>query len=69
MARQKANHWRSATLTNILFMGGLAFGRILSLLFDGISAPFTKGLILELLFTFWGIYNLKKYGKQLNLKG
>ena len=59
----KPKHWQSATLINVIFMGGLAFGRIISLLFDGISIPFTKGLLLELFFMFWGIYNLKKYAK------
>ncbi len=54
-------HWRSATLVNIIFMGGLAFGRILSSFLDGFSIPFTKGLILELIFLIWGLYNLKYY--------
>ena len=57
----KPTHWKNATLINILFMGSLAFGRLLSFALDGISIPFTKGLILELFFMFWGIYNLKKY--------
>ncbi|WP_271768135.1 DUF4345 domain-containing protein [Aquimarina algiphila] len=25
---RKSEHWRNATLTNIIFMGGLAFGRL-----------------------------------------
>ena len=57
----KKSHWRSATILNIIFMGGLALGRILSSILDGISIPFTKGLLLELLFLVWGIYNLKKH--------
>lgn len=52
-------HWYHATLINVIFMGGLAFGRILSLLIDGISIPYSKGLALELFFMIWGIYNLK----------
>ncbi len=55
----KQEHWRHATLSNILFMGGLAFGRIISLVIDGISTPFTIGLILELLVMIWGFFNLK----------
>ena len=55
----KPKHWRTATLINVLFMGGLAFGRIVSTIFDGISEQFIVGLILELIFMVWGIYNLK----------
>ena len=55
----KAKHWKLATVTNIIFMGGLAFGRIVSIIFDGVSQQFTIGLILELLFMIWGINNLK----------
>lgn len=53
--------WYAATLCNILFMGGISFGRIISTLFDGASTLFTPALVLELLFCGWGIYNLKKY--------
>lgn len=59
----KPQHWRAATLTNIIFMGGLAFGRMLSLLIDGISIPYTKGMLLEFIFMIWGIYNLKMKAK------
>lgn len=55
----KASHWRSATISNVLFMGGLAFGRLISTLFDGVSPQFTVGLILETLMMLWGINNLK----------
>ncbi|MDO1514107.1 DUF4345 domain-containing protein [Maribacter confluentis] len=54
--------WYSATLCNVLFMGGISFGRIISTFLDGISTPFTPALFLELLFLGWGIYNLKRYG-------
>lgn len=53
--------WYAATLSNVLFMGGISFGRIVSTIFDGVSIPFTPALILELLFFAWGLYNLKKY--------
>ena len=59
----KPSYWRFATLTNILFMGGLSFGRIISTLFDGVSPQFTVALVLEILFFFWGIYNLKLYSQ------
>ena len=56
--------WRTATIANIFFMGGLAAGRIFGLLTDGIpSIYFSIGLVLELIFAFWGIINLKKYRK------
>ncbi|MEP0264649.1 DUF4345 domain-containing protein [Dokdonia sp.] len=55
----KPKHWQTATIINVLFMGGLAFGRIISTIFDGISSQYMIGLILELLFMIWGIYNLK----------
>ena len=57
----KPEYWRNATLICIIFMGGLAFGRIVSIIFDGIpSLPFSIGTILEILFMFWGIENLNK---------
>ena len=57
----KPKLWYAATLCNVLFMGGISFGRIVSTLFDGVSPLFTPALILELLFFGWGLYNLKKY--------
>jgi Domain of unknown function (DUF4345) len=36
LAIYKPEHWRNATLTSTLFMGGLAFGRIISIVLDGI---------------------------------
>ena len=54
-----SKHFKTATLVNILFMGGLAFGRILSTFLDGVSIQFTQGLIAELILAAWGIYNLR----------
>ena len=54
-------YWRSATITNVLFMSGLAAGRIVSLIADGVpSTLFLTGLVLELILACWGIWNLKK---------
>jgi hypothetical protein len=53
--------WYGATFINVLFMGGISLGRIISTLFDGVSIPFTPALFLELLFFGWGIYNLKTH--------
>lgn len=56
----KFEHWRNATLSNIIFMGGLAFGRMVSILVDGIpSVLFLIGTVMEILFMLWGILNLK----------
>jgi len=40
-------------------MGGLAAGRIVSTIFDGVSDQFIVGLVLEFIFLIWGIYLLK----------
>ena len=57
----KIKLWYAATVSNVLFMGGISFGRLVSTIVDGVSIPFTPALILELLFFVWGLYNLKKY--------
>ena len=63
----KPAHWRTATITNVFFMVGLATGRISSLIIDGIpSIPFSAGLALELTLGLWGIINLKKYKANLS---
>jgi hypothetical protein len=58
----KPAYWRTATMANVLFLLGLATGRLISLIIDGIpSSLFLIGLVLELLLGVWGIFNLKKY--------
>lgn len=60
----KPKFWITATVTNIVFMGGLAAGRLVSLAVDGVpSIYFSVGLLLELLFAFWGLKNIKAYGE------
>lgn len=59
----KENHWRSATLVNVLFMGGLAGGRLVSTVIDGWSLQYGSGMIAEAVFLWWGIWNLKFYKK------
>jgi hypothetical protein len=55
----KSHFWIASTIANILFMGGLAIGRIISIVFDGSpSVIFLIGLILEMLLAIWGIINL-----------
>ncbi|MEM9987333.1 MAG: DUF4345 domain-containing protein [Bacteroidota bacterium] len=60
MGMLKPQHWRNATLSNVIFMGGLAFGRLISTAIDGVSVQYTLGLVLELVFMAWGIYNLRR---------
>jgi len=60
MGAYNAKLWYAATVCIVLFMGGISFGRIISTLFDGVSSQFTLALILELLFFFWGLYNLRR---------
>ena len=58
----KPFHWRTATISNVFFMTGLALGRIISLVVDGVpSIAFSVGLALELTLALWGIRNLNKY--------
>ena len=64
----KPSQWQLATLTNVIFMGGLAFGRIISTLVDGISEQFMGGLILELIFMVWGFRNLKTIKRLKQIK-
>lgn len=57
----KKEFYITATITNILFMLGLGFGRIISIIFDGIpSTIFILGTFGELVLGFYGWYQLKK---------
>lgn len=64
IAAFKPKIWYGATVCNVLFMGGISFGRTVSTVVDGISPLFTPALILELLFFGWGLHNLKKYKEE-----
>jgi hypothetical protein len=56
----KLEHWRHATLSNIVFMGGLGLGRMASIIVDGLpSVAFLIGTVVEILFMLWGVLNLK----------
>ena len=53
--------WFTATITNIVFMGGLAFGRLLSLVLDGLpSKYFLAGLMVESALTLLALKSLKQ---------
>lgn len=56
----KSEYWKTATILNIVFMLGLATGRFLSLIVDGIpSTPFALGLVGELTLGLFASYQLK----------
>lgn len=56
--------WYTASLSNIVFMGGLGLGRTISLITDGIPSQFYLiGGFLELMLAFLGLIILRKFGK------
>ena len=60
----KSKYWYVATTSNMLFMLGLAFGRIVSLLVDGMpSIVFFVGTLGELVLAIYGCYQLTKLKK------
>lgn len=53
--------WKTATVSNIIFMLGLAFGRIISILLDGIpTTVFVVGTVGELVLGLFAYYQLKR---------
>ncbi|NER16692.1 DUF4345 domain-containing protein [Spongiivirga citrea] len=58
---RNTKYWKGTTITNIVFMGGLVFGRLISTIIDGWSPQYGVGMILEMIYMFWGIYNINKY--------
>jgi hypothetical protein len=58
----KDNYWKIATISNMIFMLGLGFGRIISLITDGIPSDiFVFGLFGELVLGLFALYSLKKH--------
>jgi hypothetical protein len=56
----KNNYLKTAVLTNIIFMLGLGFGRLLSLLIDGIPTfGYIFGTFAEIFLAIYGIWVLK----------
>ena len=56
----KPTYWKAAIFSNVFFMLGLAFGRTISILFDGLPSPiFIIGTIGELVLGLYGWYVLK----------
>ena len=63
----KQNYWYAATIANIIFMLGLALGRVISLIIDGLpSLIFSMGTIGELILAIFGIYQLISHQKSTN---
>ncbi len=57
----KPNYWKAATISNVLFMLGLAFGRIISLMYDGIpSLLFICGTIGEFVLAIYSFLQFRK---------
>jgi hypothetical protein len=57
-------YWKSATISNLLFMAGLALGRIISMIIEGLpSEVFVFGTVGELVLAFFSAFNLVKYNK------
>lgn len=60
----KPAYWNTATILNIFFMGGLASGRAISFLVDGMpSAILLIGFFAEIFLSAFSYFNLKKYGQ------
>ncbi|MEM6514608.1 MAG: DUF4345 domain-containing protein [Bacteroidota bacterium] len=62
----KHTYLRAALISNVIFMLGLASGRILSMIFDGMpSSVYVFGTIGELLLGFYGLWvlNSNAYSK------
>jgi hypothetical protein len=56
----KQKYWYVATTSNMFFLLGLALGRIISLLIDGIpSLLFVMGTVGEVVLGFYAFYQLK----------
>lgn len=59
---------KTALISNVLFMLGLGFGRLMSVLADGVpTSGYAFGLIGELILGFYGLWVLRNYNS-INLK-
>jgi Domain of unknown function (DUF4345) len=57
-----SRYWKTATIVNIFFMGGLATGRLISFVADGMpSALFTIGFFAEASLATLSYFNWRKY--------
>ncbi|WP_452598045.1 DUF4345 domain-containing protein [Pontimicrobium sp. MEBiC01747] len=62
----KATYFKTAITTNIVFMLGLGFGRVVSILLDGIPTfGYVFGTAAELFLGIYGLWVLKRINNQL----
>ena len=60
----KPNYWKAATISNMLFMFGLAFGRMMSFILDGLpSTLFLYGTIGEFVLATFALYQWQQHKK------
>lgn len=64
----KPRFTEGAIISCMLFMGGIGFGRLVSLITDGFSLQWTIAMIAELGYAAWAFYNLKKYKRPISEK-
>jgi hypothetical protein len=58
----KTNYWKIATITNTIFMLGLGFGRIISILLDGTpTSGYIFGTVAELVLGIYGVWVLNNH--------
>lgn len=62
----QVSFWKIATVSNVVFMFGLVFGRMLSMILDGIPSPaFAIGIIGELILGLFAFYQYRKYERAI----
>lgn len=68
MGIYQSRYWKIATVSNFIFMFGLAFGRLVSMIFDGLpSNLLLLGVFGELVLGFYGVYVFQKTKREENI--
>lgn len=63
-----STYLKTAIITNIIFMLGLGFGRLLSILVDGIpTSGYIFGTVAELFLGFYGLWILKRMNTEIKI--
>ena len=64
----KASYLKVAIVTNIIFMLGLGFGRVVSIMVDGIPTfGYVFGVIAELFLGFYGLWVLNRINRDIKV--
>ena len=64
----KANYLKVAIVTNIIFMLGLGFGRVVSIMVDGIPTfGYVFGVMAELFLGFYGLWILNRINRDIKV--